>query len=215
MNRFVPGISVFSALFSTFALVTVGCASAPDEVLDEGDESGDVAGASEDALTGKACGGRAGNTCSAGQYCKFTLGAICGRADAQGVCARKPSSCTNVNSPVCGCNGVTYRNACLGRKNGQSALNRGACVPEPVACASDVDCTSADIGPNVRACILGTRATKACVSGACEWACKAPAPPSECPSGKKKCMMCGAPPPDGICRSFSCVAPSTPCPLVP
>jgi hypothetical protein len=213
MKSVVSGISVLSAVFVSFALVSVGCASAPeDAVTAEGDESGDVAGASEDALTKKACGGRAGNTCAANEYCKFTLNAMCGRADAQGVCARKPSSCTNFDSPVCGCDGVTYRNACQGRKSGQSALNRGACV---TACSADADCTAADIGPNVRACILGTRPTKACVSGACEWACKAPAPPSDCPTGKKKCMMCGAPPPDGICRAFSCVAPTTPCPLVP
>jgi hypothetical protein len=38
---------------------------------------------------------------------------------------------------------------------------------------------------------------------------------SECPSGEKKCFSCGAPPPDGVCRSYICVAPNAACPLFP
>jgi hypothetical protein len=38
---------------------------------------------------------------------------------------------------------------------------------------------------------------------------------NDCPAGQKKCPMCGAPPPDGVCRSFSCVPNAEECPLVP
>jgi hypothetical protein len=171
MIRTVSRTSLFSSILAALTLATVGCASAPDDATDEADDdSGEVAGTSEDALTRRACGGRAGNTCGRSEYCKFTLSAVCGHADGQGVCAKKPSRCTSTNSPVCGCNGVTYRNACQGRRSGQSALHRGACVPEV---------------------------------------------PTDCPAGKKQCMMCGTEPPDGICRAFICVAPSVECPLVP
>lgn len=37
-------------------------------------------------------------------------------------------------------------------------------------------------------------------------------PVDDCP-GQKKCMACGAPPPDGICRAFVCVGVNDPCPL--
>lgn len=37
----------------------------------------------------------------------------------------------------------------------------------------------------------------------------------DCAPGLRKCMMCGAPPPDGVCRAFRCQPPGVMCPLVP
>src|SRR5688572_2127561 len=39
------------------------------------------------APTGVSCGGFAGFSCPAGEYCSYDLGAFCGFADAPGVCA--------------------------------------------------------------------------------------------------------------------------------
>jgi hypothetical protein len=186
----ISALAKFS-VFTALAVAAVACASAPEVDAQDDDEA---------ALTRRACGGRSRNICRSNEYCKFTLSAICGRADAQGVCAKKPAACTKEFSG----------NACMARLAGTSVSSAGACA---TACTADADCASADVGPNTRLCVVGTVASKACTSGTCGWSCKAP-PPS-CPAGKKLCPMCGAPPPDGVCRAFSCVAPSAPCPLVP
>lgn len=74
-----------------------------------------------------ACGGRAGDTCSADQYCRFELGAICGRADAQGVCDTRPEICTQQFAPVCGCDNLTYSNSCHAAAAGVGVLSEGEC----------------------------------------------------------------------------------------
>lgn len=77
-----------------------------------------------------ACGGRAGNTCSDDQFCKFELSAICGRADAQGVCDTRPEICTQQVAPVCGCDNQTYSNSCFAAVAGVGVLSEGACPAE-------------------------------------------------------------------------------------
>lgn len=77
-----------------------------------------------------ACGARAGDTCSADEYCQFELAAICGRADAQGACAPRPEFCTQQFDPVCGCDNQTYSNECAAAAAGVGVLALGACVPE-------------------------------------------------------------------------------------
>lgn len=76
---------------------------------------------------GKSCGGRGMGLCNADQFCSWTPGAICGRADAAGACAYRPEMCTALYKPVCGCDGQTYGNACSAASAGMSVLSDGAC----------------------------------------------------------------------------------------
>ncbi len=81
--------------------------------------------------TAVACGGRAGDTCNSNEYCDFPSGgAVCGRDDGEGVCTAAPEVCDALFAPVCGCNGVTYSNACVAAGTGHTDV------------ASDGECPS-------------------------------------------------------------------------
>jgi hypothetical protein len=86
-----------------------------------------VSSKGECPATGKACGARLGNTCAAGEYCQFSTAAMCGRADATGNCAAIPTGCTKELAEVCGCNGVSYSNACVAASAGVSVDYVGRC----------------------------------------------------------------------------------------
>jgi hypothetical protein len=72
------------------------------------------------------CGTRGGVTCSSRQYCDFGGGA-CGFADEGGVCRPRPTACDDVFAPVCGCDGMTYSNACEAQAAGTEWLYAGMC----------------------------------------------------------------------------------------
>jgi hypothetical protein len=76
---------------------------------------------------GRTCGSRSLEPCPSGQDCIYAVGDICGRADASGTCRNRPSSCATTFSPVCGCNGVSYRNECQARAVGTSVDYSGTC----------------------------------------------------------------------------------------
>jgi hypothetical protein len=84
-------------------------------------------------LPATACGARLGNTCARGEYCNYPPSAICGRADGTGVCAPIPGGCTKEYSPVCGCDGNNYGNACMAAAAGISVDYTGECKPLPGA----------------------------------------------------------------------------------
>jgi hypothetical protein len=79
------------------------------------------------ACGGRVCGGIAGLACEAGEYCNYPTGALCGAADATGTCAAIPDACDLNYQPVCGCDDVTYGNACAAALEGVSVASEGEC----------------------------------------------------------------------------------------
>ena len=76
----------------------------------------------------KACGARAGDTCSASEYCAYQEGELCGDGDAEAVCKSRPATCIELYVPVCGCNRKTYDNSCLAAAAGTGIYTAGKCA---------------------------------------------------------------------------------------
>lgn len=74
--------------------------------------------------------------CLGTEYCKKTA---CG--DTEGKCATKAELCPIFPDPVCGCDGVTYDNACTASAYGANIDSTGAACATVTTCTSDTDCT--------------------------------------------------------------------------
>ena len=79
------------------------------------------------AAATKQCGARAGDTCTADEYCAYQPSGLCGQADAQATCKPRPSSCSGTGAAVCGCDQRTYPSACEANKAGTGIFADGAC----------------------------------------------------------------------------------------
>ena len=79
------------------------------------------------------CGGIAGLTCAAGEYCDLGVGQ-CNVSDASGTCQIVPQGCSGQFDPVCGCDGQTYSNSCVAAAAGASVDYAGECRPQPRTC---------------------------------------------------------------------------------
>ena len=92
----------------------------------------------------QSCGGLKGTTCAKGQFCDYPIDARCGAADQTGVCRTPPQGCTKIYEPVCGCDGLTYSNACLAAVAGVSVSSKGECASQGKACGARLGDTCAD-----------------------------------------------------------------------
>ena len=118
---------MFASLTITVA-VTVLCASEPIQV-DNTHRFGvpsRMTNAVRPDKPHKYCNPSAGMTCPDGEFCRLPFG-TCNEADAAGICRPIPDVCPAIAHPVCGCDGITYGNACEAHSAGASILHEGPC----------------------------------------------------------------------------------------
>jgi hypothetical protein len=86
-----------------------------------------------ECLIGPACASN--DECDPGEFCEKAPG----QCDDPGVCQPLPDLCAQVVDPVCGCDGLTYRNSCIAGQAGVSVARKGPCEAGP-ECSTNEDC---------------------------------------------------------------------------
>ncbi len=108
---------------------TADSTAAPVDAAATIDAGGTVdAGAPVDAGSGPvACQFGAMSTCAPGEYCKLPAAIMA--CSGAGECAAMNCMCPKLLKPVCGCDDVTYSNACLAGCKGRNVKSDGKCPP--------------------------------------------------------------------------------------
>ena len=79
---------------------------------------------------------RTGGTCAEGEFCRPAVGDC---AAAPGPARPFPGCVLSIsNIPVCGCDGVTYANACSAFSAGVGIASQGECEADQQACGGAV-----------------------------------------------------------------------------
>lgn len=74
------------------------------------------------------CGGPLGNTCPDTEFCAYEPGQMCGATGATSFCSPRSIGCPEViGDPVCGCDGVSYGDACSAAISGTGIHHLGLC----------------------------------------------------------------------------------------
>lgn len=97
----------------------------------------------------RVCGAIVALACEQDQMCQLPVGS-CDKPDTRGRCVAIPELCPKILAPVCGCDNVTYTNACEAMRNGVNIAYERACGPflcggaEGLPCAQNQYCAAAD-----------------------------------------------------------------------
>jgi hypothetical protein len=118
------------ALVVSVAVVGFGVAAlccAPQDVVVANVHDGGIGEQNDAKPFGTTC--MHNEDCDSSSYCER---ATCG--DATGVCQVLPPFCDDTQSPVCGCDGVTFWNDCLRRSRGETSSIAGPCMSGAAEC---------------------------------------------------------------------------------
>lgn len=93
------------------------------------------------------CAGPQDRACPADQFCNGKKIGRCPGPRENGFCAPRPEICTREFNPVCGCDGVTYPNACTAAASGVAVESLGACEPDGEFCGgiAGIPCDEGEI----------------------------------------------------------------------
>jgi hypothetical protein len=124
--------------------------------------------------------------CPDGMYCRYEEAAMCGAADAPGLCTPLTPElpCPDIYAPICGCDGQTYSNSCEADRAGASVASQGACEGEPIG--------------GLEGELCGSRGLPSCAEGLF---CHYP-PESMCGEGDQAGVCELNPPADMICPAI-------------
>jgi hypothetical protein len=73
------------------------------------------------------CGGADELECEDHEYCNLAAVDGCDVPQPRGECRPKPTGCSEIIDPVCGCDGFTFPNPCVAAENGASIDHGGEC----------------------------------------------------------------------------------------